>query len=161
MSQKDDITIAKHFIDATKKVLSTMAFLEAKPGKPFSLKGRPGSAGDISAIIGVTGACSGSISVSFSKEAAVTVLKGMLGEESCSDEEAMDAVGEIINMISGMARASLSEAGLVMQGSTPSVISGKDHTILHQSKSPGIAIPFSVDGAAFSVEFTLDRGGNS
>ncbi|MDR2893813.1 MAG: chemotaxis protein CheX [Deltaproteobacteria bacterium] len=155
MAQKDDITIAKHFIDATKKVLSTMAGLEAVSGKPFSLHGRPGCAGDISAIIGVTGACSGSISVSFSKEAALTVLQGMLGEESYSDEEAMDAVGEIINMISGTARASLSEAGLVMQGSTPSVISGKDHTILHQGKNPGIAIPFTVGNASFNVEFTL------
>ena len=156
MTKKHDITIARHFIEATQKVLNTMAFLEALPGKPISLHGKPGSAGDISAIVGVTGVCSGAISVSFSKEAALIVLQGMLGDEACSDEETMDAVGEIINMISGMARASLSEAGLIMQGSTPSVVSGKDHTILHQSKSPGIAIPFSLEGHTFYVEFTLD-----
>ena len=162
MSQKDDIIIGKHFIDATQKVLSTMAFLQAVPGRPVSLNGKPGGAGDISAIIGVTGACTGSISVSFTREAAIKVVKGMLGDEvdgmdeTALMQDAMDAVGEIINMISGMARATLSEAGLVMQGSTPSVVAGKDHTILHQGRSPGVAIPFTLDGSRFSVEFILD-----
>lgn len=158
MNQRDDITIAKHFMDATKKVLGTMAFLEAVPGRPVSLNGKPGGSGDISAIIGVTGACTGSISVSFTRDAAIKVVRGMLGDEvEDLEQDSMDAVGEIINMISGMARASLAEAGLLMHGSTPSVIAGKDHTILHQGRSPGVAIPFTVDGSHFSVEFILDQ----
>lgn len=154
---KNDILIGKHFIDATRKILQTMAFLDAVPGKPFSLKGKPGGHGDISAIIGVTGDCTGTISVSFSKEAAFKVMTGMLGD-AVEDpvQDSLDAVGEVINMISGVARASLSEAGLVMQGSTPSVVSGKDHMILHQGKTPGIAIPFALEDSEFTVEFCLD-----
>ena len=157
MTQKNDILIGKHFMDATRKILQTMAFIDAVPGKPFALKGKPSGHGDISAIIGVTGKCTGTISVSFSKEAAFKVMTGMLGDDvEDPEQDAMDAVGEIINMISGVARASLSEAGLLMQGSTPSVVAGKDHTIMHQGKTPGIAIPFSIDDSQFTVEFSLD-----
>ena len=155
MSQKQEIVIAKHFINATKKVLNTMAFVDPVAGTPFVPKDNT-TASDISAIIGVTGACTGAISVSFSRDAALAVLRGMLGDDiEDPEQEAADAVGEIINMISGMARASLAECGLSMQGSTPSVVSGKDHKLKHQSRAPVIAIPFSLGESSFTVEFSL------
>jgi len=154
--QKKEIVIAKHFISATKKVLKTMAFLDPIPGKPIIKKDALFPV-DISAVIGVTGTCTGSISVSFTHAAALAVVKGMLGDDiSDPEQDAKDAVGEIINMISGMTRASLAESGLPMQGSTPSVVTGKEHGITHLSRAPVVVIPFDLDESQFVLEFSLE-----
>ena len=150
-----DVEIAKHFIKATVTILSTMASLEAQPGKPFPKKDMK-ALGDISAIIGVTGVKNGTISVSFSRESATALVEGMLGDAVEDLEQDMqDAVGEVANMISGQARASIAEAGVTLQGSTPSVVVGDDHQILHMNKAPVIAIPFSTPGGEFTIEFCL------
>lgn len=155
MNHKQETLIAKHFTIATKKVLNTMAFVDPVAGTPYTPKDKI-MASDISAIIGITGACTGTISASFSREAALTVLRGMLGGDiENPEQEAADVVGEIINMVSGMARASLSESGLTMHGSTPSVVAGKDHKLKHQSNAPVVAIPFSLGESSFTVEFSL------
>lgn len=150
-----DVEIAKHFVKATTCILSTMACLEATPGKPFVKKDQK-ALGDVSAIIGVTGPKNGTISVSFSRDSATALVHGMLGDAvEDLDQDIQDAVGEVANMISGQARASIAEGGLMLQGSTPSVVSGKDHLIVHMTKAPVMAIPFSSPGGGFIVEFCL------
>lgn len=150
------ITVAKHFIKATKDVLQTMAGMSPQEGKPFAKKGKPQD-GDISAVIGVTGAHKGTISVSFERKAAMEILQGMLGDDIHDVEQDMqDVVGEVCNMISGQARASLDSEGLNLQGSTPTVITGAGHSIHHTAAGPVIAIPFSTGDAKFTVEFCFD-----
>jgi chemotaxis protein CheX len=150
-----EVDIARHFIKATTAILSTMASIAAAPGKPFVKKTQEAT-GDISAIIGVTGPKSGTISVSFSTDSATALVVGMLGEDvEDLDQDMQDAVGEVANMISGQARASLAEAGLVLQGSTPSVVVGKGHHIHHMTKAVVMAIPFTTEGGGFTVEFCL------
>lgn len=150
-----DVEIAKHFVRAVTAILSTMAGLTAVPGKPFVKKDQVAH-GDISAIIGITGPKSGTIAVSFPFEGARELVCCMLGDDVEDMEQDMrDAVGEVANMVSGQARASIAEAGLALQGSTPSVVVGKDHTIHHISKAPVMAIPFTMDKGSFTVEFCL------
>ncbi len=152
----NDIEVAKPFVKATVNVLSTMAMIKPKPGKPFVKKDNTAQ-GDVSAVIGFTGDRNGSISVSFSKECAVAMVKGMLGDD-IEDiiNDAKDAVGEITNMISGQARAGLQEMGMTFHGSTPSVIMGDNHTITHVSRNPVMAIPFSTEHGNFTVEFCFE-----
>ncbi|MDR1946192.1 MAG: chemotaxis protein CheX [Desulfovibrio sp.] len=149
----DHIEIARDFVKATLDILNTMAGMRAQAGMPFIKKDRT-AGGDVSAIIGVTGDRTGTISVTFSRGCAVALVKGMLGD-SAEDiiKDIQDAVGEVANMVSGQARASLAVRGTVMQGSTPSVIMGDGHTISHQSGKPVVAIPFSTDAGDFTVEF--------
>lgn len=133
-----------------------MAGMTATPGKPY-VKKNSTAMGDISAIIGVTGPRSGSISVSFTTESATSLVVGMLGEDvEDINQDMQDAVGEMANMISGQARASIAEQGLALQGSTPSVVMGKNHTIHHMTKAVVMAIPFSAPGGGFTVEFCLE-----
>lgn len=153
---RQDVTIAKHFIKATKDIISTMAFMTPEEGKPFAKKNAP-QEGDISAVIGVTGMCKGTISVSFERAAAHELLVGMLGDDIQDEQQDMeDCVGEISNMISGQARASLDEDGLNLQGSTPTIVTGNRHSIHHTASGPVIAIPFKLGQSAFTVEFCFD-----
>ncbi|WP_243358156.1 chemotaxis protein CheX [Fundidesulfovibrio terrae] len=148
-----DAEIAKPFVQATKHVLSTMAMIDPTPGKPY-VKKNDAAAGDVSAVVGLTGDKRGSISLSFSKKCAVAIVKNMLGDDIQDIvQDAKDAVGEITNMISGQARAGLAQMGLTMQASTPTVIFGDNHTISHVSSGPVVAIPFTSEHGDFTVEF--------
>lgn len=150
-----DVEIAKHFVKAATTILATMASMSAMPGKPFVKKNQEAD-GDISAIIGVTGPKNGTICVSFTEESAAALVAGMLGDDIKDlAEDIQDAVGELANMISGQARATLSGEGLVLQGSTPSVVVGKGHKIHHITKAVVMAIPFTTPGGDFTVEFCL------
>jgi chemotaxis protein CheX len=71
-------------------------------------------------------------------------------------QDVQDAVGEITNMISGQARVGLADMGLKLQGSTPSVIMGDNHTIAHMTAAMAVAIPFSCEAGTFTLEFCFD-----
>ena len=150
------VEIAKPFIAAVTMVLSTMAGVTPTPGKPYVKKNLKAS-GDISAVVGSTGAHRGTISLTFTRSCAVYLVKAMLGDDIGDIiQDTCDAVGEITNMVSGQARAGLAEMGIVLQGSTPSIIMGDNHTLSHVSASPIIAIPFSTQAGDFTLEFCLE-----
>ncbi|MCB2186690.1 MAG: chemotaxis protein CheX [Deltaproteobacteria bacterium] len=143
------------FLKATVNVLKTMAFTDAKAGKPY-LKKEQEAEGDVSGIIGLTGETEGSLSVTFSKDCICHVLTNMFGEEVTTiDREVEDAVGEITNMISGDARRELAEKGINLKAAIPSVISGPGHHIRHITSGPVVAIPFDTPAGPFTVEVTL------
>lgn len=150
------VEIAKPFMHATIHVLSTMAGITPTPGKPY-IKKNSVAQGDVSAIVGITGEKAGSISVTFTKQCAIGLVRGMLGDDIQDIlQDTKDAVGEITNMISGQARSGLAELGMAFQGSTPSVIMGDNHTLSHITKGPVIAIPFETENGQFTVEFCFD-----
>ena len=156
MSAPQGIEIAKPFIKATVDVLSTMAMMDPKPGKPFIKKDETAT-GDVSAIIGFTGEKNGSISVSFTKQCAVAMVQNMLGDDVGDIlQDAKDAVGEVTNMISGQARSGLAAMGMTFMGSTPTVIMGDSHSVSHISKNPIIVIPFETSEGTFTVEFCFE-----
>lgn len=149
----NDLTLAKPFVQATINVLSSMAGLSTTPGTPY-VKTTDQADGDVSAIVGITDARNGAMALSFSQSCAIALVKGMLGdaiENILADTR--DAVGEITNMISGQARASLqSEMGIRLQGSTPSIVFGTKHTLAFPGEAPIIAIPFSTEYGDFTLE---------
>jgi chemotaxis protein CheX len=145
--------LAKPFIVATRHVLVTMAQMDPKPGTPYVKKNRSAN-GDVSALVGFTGDASGSISLSFPRACAIAIVKGMLGPDVGDIiADAKDAVGEVSNMISGQARAGLSDLGIKLQGSTPTIIFGDNHYVSHVSNAPVVAIPFTTDFGEFTLEF--------
>ena len=151
-----DVVFAKPFVQATINVLSTMAGISPSPGTPYIKKDNV-ALGDVSAIVGVTGDKVGAIALSFSQACAIALVKGMLGD--CIEDiiaDTRDAVGEICNMISGQARAGLVDMGVTMQGSTPSVIFGKDHTLSFPGQSVIYAIPFTTEYGNFTLEFCFE-----
>lgn len=152
----DNIAVAKHFITATVNVLSTMAQVHPVAGKPF-VKANLLGLGDVTALVGITGAKRGSIAVTFPKATAIGVVRGMLGDDIQDIiNDTKDTVGEVCNMISGQARAGLAEAGISLQGSTPTLIMGDNHSITHVTTAPVVAIPFTSEAGTFIVEFCFE-----
>ena len=148
-----DVALAKPFVQATINVLSSMTGLSPVPGKPY-VKKTDKAQGDVSAIVGITGCKSGAVALSFSQSCAIALVKGMLGdaiEDIIADTR--DAVGEITNMISGQARATLSEMGLPLQGSTPSIVFGANHSLSFPGQVPTVAIPCETAYGASTLEF--------
>ena len=151
-----NVEIAKPFVQATLKILDTMAGISATAGKPYIKKDHVAT-GDVSAIVGVTGDKTGTISVSFTRPCAIALVRGMLGDDIHDVlQDTQDAVGEVTNMVSGQARAGLQTMGITLQGSTPTVIVGDGHTIRHISHSPVVAIPFTSRAGEFTVEFCFE-----
>jgi len=113
------------FLEGTISVLKTMAFVEPRPGKPY-LKKDSLAKGDISGIIGLTGSAAGSLALSFSEGAILKIVSNMLGEDIKSmNGDIKDAVGEITNMISGVARKNLEAEGFLFRQLFPRLLPGK------------------------------------
>jgi len=147
--------LAKPFISATRHVLSSTASLDVSAGRPY-VKQNKSASGSVSALIGITGDKCGTFAISFERNTAVYIVRQMLGD-AIEDivHDVMDAMGEISNMISGHARLGLVDMGLKLQGSTPSVIMGDNHTIAYRGKA--IAIPFSCHAGNFTLEFSFEE----
>jgi len=139
------------------EVIKTMAFIEAKPGKVY-LKQTSVAYGDVSGIIGITGDATGSLAISFTESCILDVVNKMLGENyPNATQEVFDAVGEITNMISGVARNYLEKDGMQVYAAIPSIVYGKDHTINHILKSPSIVIPFMTEKGSFVVDVCIKK----
>ena len=150
-----DVKFVNPFLEGTVSVLKTMAFVEPRAGKPF-LKKDNVARGDISGIIGLTGAARGSLALSFSEACILKIVSNMLGEEIGEiNGDIKDAVGEITNMVSGVARKNLEVVGLNISAAIPTVVSGKDHSIHHVLGGPSIIIPFETDAGPFVVDICL------
>ncbi len=152
-----DVRIINPFLAATINVLKTMAGIEPKPGKPF-LKKDSKALGDVSAIIGITGAAQGAMVLTFTESCIKAVTSKLLGIE-CSEinDEVKDAVGELTNMICGDARRRLSEDGITLQAGIPSVVAGKDHQVTHIANGPKLAMPFETQAGSFTVEVSFNN----
>ncbi len=151
-----DVELAKPFVKAVVDILGTMASVEVEVGQPF-VKKENIAEGDVTGLVGLTGDKKGSISISFEKACAVHIVKNMLGDaiEDILDD-VKDAVGEIVNMVSGQARVGLAASGLNLQGGTPTVIMGDGHVIKHVTTGKVVAIPFKTSAGKFTIEFCFE-----
>lgn len=155
-----DVRYINPFLYGTIEVLKKMAFVEPRPGKVY-LKKTSVADGDVSGIIGITGDMIGSLAISFGESCICHIIGSMLGESHTeANQEVFDGVGEITNMISGVARTHMEKEGLQVYAAIPSVVYGKDHSINHILKSPSIVIPFETDHGAFAVDVCIKRSGD-
>ena len=134
-----------------------MASVRVEAGKPYVKKDNF-AVGDVTGVLGLTGVANGTIAVTFEEKCILTVVSNMFGETMNEiNSEISDAVGELTNMISGQARRELEDIGRRFKAAIPSVVTGKNHTIIHYSDGPKIAIPFTTDCGDFTIEVCFDR----
>lgn len=150
-----DVRYINPFLEATLEVLKKLTGLDSTAGKPYT-KLDSTACGDVSGIIGIMGNAIGSLAISFKESCILAITSQVLGEkyeDICRD--VFDTVGELTNMISGVARNNLEKEGLKAYAAIPTVIYGKNHVIMHILKSPSIVIPFDTPYGQFFVDVCI------
>jgi chemotaxis protein CheX len=152
---KVDVNLINPFIAATTTALEMMAMCKPER-KKVQLKQDNVLIGDISGIMGLSGDVSGSIIVSFEKEAACIVVGNMLGTEKTElDDEVRDGIQEVVNLIAGQAKTMLKGTDYHFQVSIPTCIIGSNHQVNHKKGVPCIMAAFEVEGKPFTVEVSI------
>ncbi|MBL4827952.1 MAG: chemotaxis protein CheX [Spongiibacteraceae bacterium] len=146
-------------LESTVSVLSTMATVIAKPGKPFPKEGHT-ALGDITSMINLSenGQTKASLAISFSQEAALDIAQNMLGDRSDKIEPStVDMVGELTNMITGSAKRLYADLGHDFELTLPHTCVGHDKPVKHSIDGETIVIPFSTNAGNFYVELCIDE----
>ena len=147
-----DASYIKPFVESTKAVFSTMLAVEVTFGKPHMVDGLPRF--DVSGIIGMSGDVVGSVVLSLPTEVAKKLVAKFTNvPDDLSNEDFADAIGELVNMISGGAKAKF--AGKSVSISCPSVVIGQGHTVTRPSNTPCVSIPCRTPLGDFSIDISI------
>jgi chemotaxis protein CheX len=141
------------FLASTISVFDTMLNCKLKRGAPY-LKNGNQPRHEVSALIGLSGKAQGTVVLGLSREAALGAAEVLLQERPAEiNGDVTDAVGELVNIIAGGAKAKLEH--LDMSVSLPTVITGKSHCIEFPTKITPICIPFESVWGEITVEVGL------
>ncbi|MEX2673363.1 MAG: chemotaxis protein CheX [Phycisphaeraceae bacterium] len=139
------------FVRSVASVFETMIQLPVEVGKPALKQDAEMERCDVSGIIGMSGDVEGAIVLSFPIATAERIVTLFTGCE-LADDELPDAVGELVNMISGGAKAQFKDRQVSI--SCPSVVLG-EHTVTGSRNMIRIIIPCSCDCGEFYLEVAL------
>ncbi len=157
-AKKIDVDFVKIFAAATLDTLKIQCSFEAKAGRPFAKGSQDEFPVDIAGVIGISSKnfC-GAISVGFPMRTYLKIMSGMLGENfSEMSEELQDGAGELVNIIFGSAKKSLSERGYTVDRAIPTVVMGSNLRVNHMSEVPIVIIPFQSKDGPFQIEIVVE-----
>ncbi len=141
------------FLTATISVFDTMLQCKLNRGSPY-LKNGAQSKHEVSGVIGLSGKAQGTVVLGLSREAALSAAEVLLQERPAEiNGDVTDAVGELVNIIAGSAKAKMQH--LEMSVSLPTVITGKCHSVEFPTKVTPICIPFTSPWGEITVEVGL------
>ncbi len=151
-----DQSYIEPFIESTRNTFSTMfqTDVDVSPPEPCP----PGGTGhDISGIIEMSGDVEGSVVLSFPIETARRVCSSIAGAEIGDDIESLsDAIGELVSMIAGGAKARFE--GKLVSISCPSIVIGGQDDVRGPSGEGGILLPCTCDCGEFGVQVRIRQG---
>tara|TARA_E500000318_G_scaffold20740_1_gene21276 strand:+ start:981 stop:1487 length:507 start_codon:yes stop_codon:yes gene_type:complete len=153
-----DASYITPFVKSIQNVFSMMLQLPVTVNEPQIKQGTTPSH-DVSGIIGMSGDVVGTIILSFRRESAESIVALFCGEKlQCGTPDFADAVGELVNMVSGGAKALFTDTNDVSI-SCPSVVVGKDHGVALPSDVPCVVIPCVTDCGEFVIEVAIREAG--
>lgn len=155
-STRLDVHYINPFIEATVDTLKQMARMEcSRTGLNVKMDGS--TKGFISGTMGLSGPAEGFVAVTFNDHLARKIVCRMLqmqpGEET--EDDIRDAVGELMNMIAGQAKAELVNTDHAFQLSLPTVIVGGPHSVGKVRGTPVVVIEFTTENDRFEVMISL------
>ncbi|MCL2180388.1 MAG: chemotaxis protein CheX [Treponema sp.] len=134
------------FIDGSIEVFRDLCNTEVTASRPFFVtQSEFETIWDVSGIIGLSGEVSGAVAISLKEATAFKLTNILTGTEHTTvDREVTDALGEIINIITGNVKEFF-ERKTRIKISMPSIIKGRSHSIVWPSdKTRIICIPFLI-----------------
>lgn len=151
-----DIKIIEPFLKATIDCFETMMnVIPRHIGTTMTAPPLEGS--DIAAIIGLSGDAQGMVCVSFHKDVALRVVEQFLGEKPTEiNSDVFDAIGEVINIIAGNAKALIQ--GLKLSISLPTVMHGEKFYMSLPKDATVLSIRFELpDIGEFNLIVTMKQ----
>lgn len=149
-----DASYITPFVESTKTVFSTMLQMAVTCSAPEPESAIPSAQYDVSGIIGLSGDVMGSVLLCLPQATAEKMVSQFVGMEVAPDgDDFCDAIGELINMISGGAKAKFD--GKNVSISCPSVVLGAGHKIQQMSDAICIRIPCTAECGVFAVEVCM------
>ncbi|MDX1922734.1 MAG: chemotaxis protein CheX [Alphaproteobacteria bacterium] len=152
--------LAQDFSHAVGDAFSKTFGIEVKTGRYSIGEGAVSLTGDVSGVVGfVQEKLEGTLTACFNMKTIRTVLPRLLGDDiEITQAVAMDAVGEITNMIFGQIKTELNKRGHHVRFGMPSVISGDGHFIsqLHQGRY--MIMNFELEGGVIQIHIALHHG---
>ncbi len=95
----------------------------------------------------------GSMAISFDEPCILGVCSRMFMQDVTTiDDYTLDAVGELTNVIAGVAKSEMSERGLLFDMAIPIMIFGRGIEIEQFARGPVVVIPFKTEFGNFVVE---------
>lgn len=146
---------------ATENIFENFLFLETRK-KGVVMREQLAPKFELSGILDVFGkGMHGKILLNLSNKLALQIHEILLGVEKTEiDEEVKDAVGEMVNIITGNAKGEFERINLGYNVSTPYVIYGRNHIISNAGDNPFISSVYWSSKGFFEVclSFTADEG---
>lgn len=140
-------------ISSVQRVFETMLQLPVTVGEP-ALQAPERTPYDVSGIIGLSGDVEGVIILSFPIAVAERVVSLFTGTDlNHTHEDFPDAVGELVNMISGNAKAQFPHKKISL--SCPSVVIGRSHQVFGSKDVVCVVLPCQCDVGDFAVELAV------
>lgn len=156
-SSSIDTDMGNCIVKSTTEVFKTMIGMKVVPGDIIVEKAQNRKASVIGSI-GVAGFLSGSISIfldrSFAAKASANMLM-MDDPAELTDDDLVDAVGELTNMVGGNIKTELFKKTPLFDISVPNVYVGADLERRAVSNDLCFYVPFTFEDESFSVEFLM------
>jgi CheY-specific phosphatase CheX len=112
---------------------------------------------NITAVVGLAGTdCSGLLRLHLPESMALDVASKMLGSHLTTiNDEALDAIGELANILAGSFEYHLTSHGNLFRLSPPSIFTGNEYFFTNKALDESIAILCDVRDEWFMVSLTL------
>jgi chemotaxis protein CheX len=149
--------VAQPFLLAAKGVLEQELGGEVGRGKVRVERG-DFAAGEVTAVVGVTGALSGAVMYRMSEATALAIVGKMMGQKFDElDALARSGVGEMGNVISGRAGVLLEKAGIATDIAPPMLIVGRGGS-MSSLDIPRLLVPLTTNVGEIDLQIALKRG---
>lgn len=141
------------FVDSLRTVFQTMLQMNVEAGNAYERR-EPTPSHDVSGLITLSGDFDGSCVLSFPMEAAKRIVTIFAGAEcDPAGGDFADAIGELVNMVTGGAKAKFK--GRTISISCPTVITGSGHVVRSSKEFSCFVIPFTSDLGNFVIEVSI------
>lgn len=162
-----DEVLAKEISGAVCNAMRKTFAVEVVPG-PYEIgEGMVSLVGDVSGVIAIVqDQLEGTMTLCLTQETVRELLPQIVGSTiTITHEMAVDAVGEMTNMIFGQIKHDMSERGFSLKIGIPCVVTGKGHFVSQFHRGRHMIVPFHIDGQLFQIYIALfnssDRAGGA
>ncbi|MCL1814434.1 MAG: chemotaxis protein CheX [Treponema sp.] len=132
------------FIQVTSAIFESMLQCAIKPDRAHFAGKESFLNWDISGLIALTGEVKGLVAISMKYPTASKITAHLTGSQDVSNSDMADAVGELLNIISGNVKKNLEDMFRIVI-SLPRVVSGKAHeVVIPDERTRMLCIPFKI-----------------